>query len=89
MIHEVLTYLLIFIISSIFPIYLLRRFKLYAFICILISLVSTIVLMNLYFLSPLPKGRFGEVYEVFWLVPALFVLIVNIYLSKKRKRKLS
>ncbi len=89
MIYEYFIYLLIFLIASIIPILLFIKFRLYLIVCVLISLVLTILIMNIYFFSPLPQGKTGEFYEIFWPLPPIFVFIVGIlYKIFSHKRKI-
>ena len=88
MIYEYLIYLLIFLIASIIPILLFIKFRIYLIACILISLILTILVINIYFHSSLPQGKTGEFYEIFWITPPIFVFIVGILyriLSSKRR----
>lgn len=86
---EIAIYILMFLISSAIPIYAFIKSKVTApFLCSLISLGCTVLILFLYTMSPLPKGKTGELYEVFWLIPPIFVLIVTMLLSKiKQKRE--
>ena len=78
MIFEYLIFLLIFLIASIIPLFLYIKYKLFLILCLLISLVLTILVMNIYFFSPFVQGKTGEFYEVFWPLPPIFVFIVGI-----------
>ena len=82
-VFEIAIFALMFLISSTIPIYAFIKSKVTApFFCSLISLGCTVLLSFLYSVSPLPQGKTGEFYEVFWLMPPIFVLITTIFLSK-------
>lgn len=85
---EIAIYALMFLISSTIPIYAFIKSKVTApFLCSLISLGCTVLILFLYTVSPLPKGKTGEFYEVFWLMPPIFVLITTIFLSKIKGKR--
>jgi len=85
---EIIIFSFIFIISVTVPIYLFIRVKIKVpFFCSLMSLGFTLLLMVIYLETPLPKGRTGEFYEVFWLLPAIFVGTLTFVLSQIKKRK--
>lgn len=87
LILEISIFVLIFIISSIIPIYLYIRFKFRSWMCSLISLGLALLFMNLDFSSlPISKSGTGELYEVFWLIPPVFVGIVTCCLAKRTKK---
>jgi hypothetical protein len=87
LIIEITIYALIFIISSVVPIYLYIRSKVTIPIgCSLLSLGITLLLVLIYASSPLPKGKTGELYEIFWLIPPIFVGITTYLLSKTKKK---
>jgi hypothetical protein len=94
LILEILVFVIIFIISSIVPIYLHMKFRFRIWICSLISLGLTLLTMNglaLLFMNldfnflPISKSKTGEFYEIFWLIPPAFVGVVTFYLSKRKK----
>lgn len=88
LISEIAIYALIFIISSTIPIYLFIKSKVTApLFCSLASLGFTLLLVFIYVVAPLPKGKTGELYEVFWLIPPIFVWIVTFSLSKIKKKE--
>jgi hypothetical protein len=61
--------------------------------CSLISLGLTLLFMNVGFflpvslieMLPVSKSRTGEFYEIFWLIPPVFVGVVTFYLSKRKR----
>lgn len=86
---EIAAYLLIFLISSTIPIYAFFKSKVtLPWLCCLISFGLTIVLFNIYSVSPLLKGKTGEFYEVFWLIPPIFVWIVTFSIAQIKKNLL-
>lgn len=84
-IFEILVFILIFVLSSAIPIYIFKRFNIDSYLCVLISLILAVLLFNLYAAAPLPKGKTGEFYEIFWIMPPVFVFLVILFLSKKSK----
>jgi len=85
---EITIYALIFIIASAIPIYLSIRSKMTTpILCSLLSLGITLLLVFVYAYFPLPKGKTGEFYEIFWLIPPIFVGITVYFLSKTKKKK--
>ena len=85
---EISLFAITFMISSIVPIYLRVKFRFRIWSCSLISLGLTLLLINgfnvLPFL-PVGKSKTGEFYEVFWVIPPVFVGAVIFYLSRRKK----
>jgi len=61
------------------------KYRLGVLFRVVLCVVVTVILMNVYFQTPLPKGRTGELYEVFWIIPLAITAIVTLWLSKGRK----
>ena len=98
-------YFLIFLVSTIFPIFLFVKSRkiilkytsknyldfilsvISSFLFALISLVLTVVIINIYFISPLPQDKTGEFQEVFWMWPSFVVLIICVIYTIKKQEK--
>ena len=87
MIVELLIFFIIFFFASTISIFIFSKFKLNVYASVIICLVLTILFMNLFFISPLPKGKTGEFYEIFWLFPPVFVLVICKILDRRKRAK--
>jgi hypothetical protein len=89
---DCLSYFLIFLISSGVPIYLFHRNKLNKILGSIISVVLTLILVNVNFylihkLHATLSPYFSEFHEIFWIIPPLFVFAYCLYSEKKHKLK--
>jgi len=87
-------YFLIFLIATIFPVFLFVKSRkiilkytsrgylefilsvISSLLFSLISLALTVVIINIYFMLPLPQDKTGEFQEIFWMWPSFLVLII-------------
>ena len=85
-------YIVIFVISCGIPIYLFNKMRLVKIVCVLIAVVLSVGLINVYFLIWSRMGSafhplLNEFQEVFWLIPPIIVYLSCSYVQTKRKRQ--
>ena len=85
-------YLLVFLLSSGVPLYLFLKTRLLGELCALFSAVLSVISINLFFFigktlnlpySPLLRYT----YELFWLVPPIFVYCYCLVIRRKKDKK--
>lgn len=82
-----ITYLLIFFLSTTSPLFIFFKTRLMKEICVLISLVLSIGLINLYFhiggkMNLGSTAFLGEFYEIFWVIPPIVTYFSCLSLKK-------
>ncbi len=82
---ELLNYFIIFLIASMLPILLFYKFKINIYVCTLICFILTIIFINISFILLFSKNKASEFYEIFWIIPPVFVFIVCKFFVKDLK----